>query len=157
MRYHDRDERADAAGSPKARATHLQTTGMASQNGVARVGAKRSTRLVPARYVPACALLIGLAGCARRAPGPEECHDLALTWVLGLRARAAVQDPGRAAERAIVDRTTECLTTPYDHELVRCVTAGAPPRRCLGAFEARRRALRVNAAPRYHKMSSMFF
>jgi hypothetical protein len=89
-------------------------------------------------------LLVGLAGCARRAPGPEECHDLALYWVLGPRARV-VQRFGPAAEEAILDRTTKCLTTPYDRELVQCVTAGGPTRRCLAAFESRHRALQASA------------
>jgi hypothetical protein len=58
-----------------------------------------------------------------------------------------VQHFGPAAEEAVLDRTTECLTTPYDHELVQCVTAGAPPRGCLATFEARRRTLRISASP----------
>ena len=119
---------------------------MASQNGVARFGAKGSTRLVLGLCAAISMLLVGLAGCARRAPGPDECHDLALYWVLGPRARV-VQRFGPAAEEAILDRTTKCLTTPYDRELVQCVTTGAPTRRCLAAFEERRRALTVSAAP----------
>ena len=120
---------------------------MASQNGDATTGAKRPTQRRLGLCVPTCVLLVclvGLAGCARRAPGPEECHELALAWVLGPRARA-MQSFGRAADEAILDRTTECLTTPYDRELVQCVTTGAPARRCFGAFESRRRALRVGA------------
>jgi hypothetical protein len=122
---------------------------MASQNGDATTGAKRPTQRRPGRFVPTCLvvlLLVGLDGCARRAPGPEECHELALAWVLGPRARA-MQSFGRAAEEAILDRTTECLTTPYDRELVQCVTTGVPARRCVGAFESRRRALRVGTPP----------
>lgn len=117
---------------------------MASQNGVARFGAKGSTRLFPGLRLAISMLLLGFAGCARRAPGPDECHDLARYWVLGPRARV-VQQLGPAAEEAILDRTTKCLTTPYDRELVQCVTTGAPTRRCLAAFEER--AKTVSKAP----------
>ena len=118
---------------------------MASQNGVATTSAKRLTQRCVGRFVPTCVLLLGIAGCARRAPGPEECHELGLFWVLGPRAHA-VESFGEAADTAIRERTTECLTTPYDREVVQCVTAGAPARRCFGAFQSRRRALGAGAA-----------
>ncbi|HVW27324.1 MAG TPA: hypothetical protein VHC69_18295 [Polyangiaceae bacterium] len=44
---------------------------------------------------------------------------------------------GPAASQAILDRTTECLTTPYDRQLVQCVTEGAAPRACMVGFENR--------------------
>jgi hypothetical protein len=86
-----------------------------------------------------CALIV--VSCARRAPGPEECHALAVQWVarepsvVSRRWGNLVLEP---ADSRVLDRTTECLTVPYDRELVSCVGSGAPPRLCLGAFEARR-------------------
>lgn len=93
-----------------------------------------------ARHLVLGAAVLGVAGCQRRAPGPDECHELAVKWILAehsgyrLGSRAIV-----VPESAVMERTTECLTTPYDRELVQCVTAGAPPRSCLRAFQARRR------------------
>jgi hypothetical protein len=92
-----------------------------------------------------CALIVvaGLtvayvSGCARRAPGPDECHDLAVAWVLGPRlSHLPTYKVGPAASQAILDRTTECLTTPYDRALVQCVTAGSMPRACLLGFATR--------------------
>jgi hypothetical protein len=80
------------------------------------------------------------SGCGRKAPGPEECHALALQLELGAAARMPRHQRVRASvvsEDAILERTTECLTTPYDRELVGCVTAGASPALCVRAFEAR--------------------
>jgi hypothetical protein len=85
------------------------------------------------------ATLLGTAGCERRAPGPDECHALAVRWIL------AEHGGGRLGPRTIVvpeslvlERTTECLTTPYDRELLQCVTSGVAPRSCFRAFQARR-------------------
>ena len=82
--------------------------------------------------------------CQRKAPGPEECHDLAVRWVgavrwgsgagvgvRGRRVRAAPEDG------AVLERTTACLTTPYDRELVECVRASSAIVACYEAFEAR--------------------
>ena len=37
----------------------------------------------------------------------------------------------------VVKLTTECLTRPYDKELVACVGNGGAPRGCLARFESR--------------------
>ena len=81
-----------------------------------------------------------LPACARKAPGPEECHELARAWVFRERATriprfgGLVLEPG---EDAILERTTQCLTTPYDRELVECIGAGGSPRACFAAFQNR--------------------
>jgi hypothetical protein len=92
-----------------------------------------------AGLVLASGVLNFATACERRAPGPDECHDLALAWVLGVRpSRLQGRRLGANAQQAILERTTDCLTTPYDKELVQCVTGGgASPRTCLVGFEAR--------------------
>jgi hypothetical protein len=82
--------------------------------------------------------------CQRKAPGPEECHDLAVRWVKSVRWGAAAGPRGRRArllpdEDAVLERTTVCLTTPYDRELVDCVRARGDIVQCYEAFEGRHR------------------
>jgi hypothetical protein len=109
---------------------------MANQNKAASTGAKRATQRIS---VVAIALHCGaLGGCARQLPGPDECHDFALVWVLGPQA-ASVRRVTVSAAKAIDERTTECLTTPYDRELVQCVTTGTGRQSCLSSFAARHR------------------
>jgi hypothetical protein len=38
----------------------------------------------------------------------------------------------------VMKLTTECLTTPFDRELVRCVLSSNRVERCFHSFEARR-------------------
>lgn len=86
-----------------------------------------------------------LAGCSRKAPGPEECHEFALAWA---RAQAPrMRDSfGRSravvSERDIVERTRVCLTTPFDRQLIRCQKEGGSPTWCLERFKARLRTHR---------------
>ena len=117
-----------------------QTSGMASQNSSSGVGANRSTqRPGPAHLAIFVALACAaLAGCQRRLPGPDECHDFALVWVLGPRA-PLVRRISPGTQDAILERTTECLTTPYDRELVQCVTGGGGRQACLASFSRRHR------------------
>jgi hypothetical protein len=93
------------------------------------------------------AFVLALAdlSCARRAPGPEECHALAVQWVGREGRRGVSQRFGgivlEAPDSRILDRTTECLTTPYDRELVACIASRASPALCFGAFQSRRSGL----------------
>ena len=98
-----------------------------------------AARLLHAGVASALGLVVlsGISACARRAPGPDECHDLAVRWVLTERG-ARYWRLGRGADSEVLERTTECLTTPYDRDLVQCVTSGAAPRACLRSFQARR-------------------
>jgi hypothetical protein len=76
-------------------------------------------------------------GCARKAPGPMECHELALR-VAGLPVPLAPQqriDP--RIQRALEEVTLRCLTTPYDRELLACVRSGLETRGCFAAFQQR--------------------
>lgn len=80
--------------------------------------------------------------CQRKAPGPEECHDLAVRWVGSVRWGSGVGPRGRRTrvvtdDDVVLERTTACLTTPYDRELIECVRAGRAIVQCYEAFEAR--------------------
>lgn len=80
--------------------------------------------------------------CQRKAPGPEECHDLAVRWVGSVRWGTAGGPRGRRTrvvtdDDVVLERTTACLTTPYDKELIECVRAGRAIMQCYEAFEAR--------------------
>ncbi|HYP77851.1 MAG TPA: hypothetical protein VER12_17895 [Polyangiaceae bacterium] len=85
-----------------------------------------------ARAVIGCTLLgaSGL-GCQRNAPGPEECARFAEA-VVGAHRYIT---PAIAAQ--IETQTRECLTRPYDRELLECVLLTRYASRCLAAFRAR--------------------
>jgi hypothetical protein len=84
-------------------------------------------------------LLIGLvllAACERKAPGPDECQAFAYR-ALGIRESRDLMQPG--AIDKVEDLTRDCLTTPFDRALLRCVEETGRARQCLGAFHGRRR------------------
>ena len=89
-------------------------------------------------------LFLSLVGCARQLPGPLECRALALVSV-GLDpstpATLIRQDPRLEARADEVTR--QCLTTPWDYQLLRCLDSGGSSRVCLSRFEARRAGLRL--------------
>lgn len=93
------------------------------------------------RAIASCLpLLLLLGGCARKLPGPEECRAFALV-TLGVRpgtsaALIASTDP-RLDARA-EELTRQCLTTPWDYQLMSCVTRTGNSRACAAQFEARR-------------------
>ena len=72
-----------------------------------------------------------LTGCQRKAPGPEECARFAEAVVGADRYIT----PVLAAQ--IETQTQECLTRPYDRELLRCVILTRQARVCLASFRAR--------------------
>ncbi|HEV8548464.1 MAG TPA: hypothetical protein VGQ57_05530 [Polyangiaceae bacterium] len=85
----------------------------------------------PARLV----LLLALASaCQRKAAGIPECRALAY------RMYGVV--PGELVTQGVHDRVSnrirECLLTPYDRELVRCLASGERERLCTRAFAERR-------------------
>jgi hypothetical protein len=92
------------------------------------------------RAIASCLpLVLLLSGCARKLPGPEECRAFALLS-LGIRpgtsaALIASTDP-RLDARA-EDLTRQCLTTPWDYQLMQCLSEGGSPRLCRSRFEAR--------------------
>lgn len=78
-----------------------------------------------------CAFVLG---CARKAPGPDECAEF---------ARAIVQQSSPSPwltpqlEAQIEDETRLCLTRPYDRELLNCVLTTRRARLCLASFKRR--------------------
>ena len=74
---------------------------------------------------------VGALSCQRKAPGPEECARFA----------EAVVGAGRyitpVISAQIESQTQECLTRPYDRELLRCVLLTRQARVCLASFRAR--------------------
>jgi hypothetical protein len=77
-----------------------------------------------------------LFACERKAPGPDECQAFAHR-VLGIRQTRDLMMPG-AMEKA-EDLTRDCLTTPFDRTLLRCVEETGRARYCLDAFQSRRK------------------
>src|SRR4051794_5475827 len=74
---------------------------------------------------------VGVLSCQRKAPGPEECARFAEAVVGGGR----YVTPVIAAQ--IESQTQECLTRPYDRELLRCVLLTRQARVCLADFRIR--------------------
>jgi len=72
-----------------------------------------------------------LPSCQREAPGPEECARFAEAVVGAGRYISPVIDA------QIERQTQECLTRPYDRELLRCVLLTRQARVCLASFKAR--------------------
>jgi hypothetical protein len=80
------------------------------------------------------ALAVG-GGCERKAPGPAECREFAYR-VLGVTHSRQLTFQG---VRARVDELTrQCLVTPFDRELLRCVDLGQSLSRCSIDFNRRR-------------------
>jgi hypothetical protein len=90
------------------------------------------------------ALLLLLCGCARKAPGPDECHAFA-TGVVG-RVRAERPDSRLAA--AVEELTVHCLTTPYDRELIACARQTRELEACFAGFRARHPDRAARSLPR---------
>jgi hypothetical protein len=85
-------------------------------------------------------LLIGfglLAACQRKAPGPDECRNFAHS-ALGITRPNDLLVPG-VADR-VGELTRDCLTTPFDRDLLRCVAETGRSRYCMADFERRRLA-----------------
>jgi len=84
------------------------------------------------RAVVGCTLLgVSALSCQRKAPGPEECARFAEAVVGGGRYIT----PVIAAQ--IETQTRECLTRPYDRELLNCVLLTRRARACLADFRTR--------------------
>jgi hypothetical protein len=82
-------------------------------------------------------LCASLLGCQRKAPGPEECARFAQA-VVTLAAGNPWLTP--QMQSAIDDETRQCLTRPYDRELLNCVLITNRARPCLQSFRSRTRS-----------------
>jgi hypothetical protein len=86
-------------------------------------------------------LLLLTSGCARQLPGPLECRSVALASVRldpATPAALLARNPRLLAQ--VEEVTRQCLTTPWDYQLLRCLEGGGNGRVCLSRFEARRSA-----------------
>jgi hypothetical protein len=97
------------------------------------------------------ALLCALsAGCARKAPGPDECRSFALA-AFGLRSETELGSE-TLRELALRDRvdevTRECLVLPYDRQLLRCAEQTGRLPACRAEFKLRRAR---QAEPRFSR------
>lgn len=83
-------------------------------------------------------LLWSVSSCARKLPGPDECRAFALASV-GVKPgtpATALEAVPPLAEKA-EEITRQCLTTPYDYELMNCLAQGGARQLCARAFSAR--------------------
>lgn len=81
----------------------------------------------------ACLSPLVFSGC-RKLPGPDECQRVAAA-ILGVNDAAQLAEP-RVKQR-FDEMTQDCLLTPYDRELVRCVDETKLVQRCLDSFQRR--------------------
>ncbi len=91
-----------------------------------------------AALVGALAVVVLFVACARKAPGPFECNEFArqfITRALRIRDPRALEDS--TVLKPVNAVTSECIRTPYDHELLDCVAAGQDAQRCGSRFLAR--------------------
>ena len=86
-----------------------------------------------------------LEACTRRAPGPEECAEVARICAEHDTHHIAAQSSGKlqvvVREQDVAERAHVCLTTPFDRELHECVRGRRDARHCLYRFRARHRRL----------------
>jgi hypothetical protein len=87
------------------------------------------------RSLAVLTLSLATTACARKAPGPEECRRFAhrTSGVSPLELARAPQLRERVDELI-----RQCLTTPYDRELLGCVEQTGRLRACTLDFEQRR-------------------
>jgi hypothetical protein len=93
------------------------------------------------RAIASCLPLVFLCvlGCARKLPGPLECRALALASVqLEPNTPAILVASNPRLEARVEEITRQCLTTPWDYQLLNCLGNGGSSRVCLSRFETRR-------------------
>jgi len=90
------------------------------------------------RVMLGCLLAVSAVACRRKAPGPEECIQLAYASY-GVRTAEDLRAPG--VKQRVDELVTECLLTPFDRELVECTLQGGAPRACQRAFLLRHEGL----------------
>lgn len=81
-------------------------------------------------------LLVGVLGCERKAPNQEECLDFALHMLRITDARVLSVPLVRDQLDELV---VQCLTTPFDKQLLACPERRVSPRSCLIEFQDRDR------------------
>ncbi len=89
------------------------------------------------------ALLLLPTACSRKAPGPDDCRRFALQ-VVGVTNPQMLRSP--RVEAAVDQLTNRCLTTPFDRQLLACVSRVGDVQRCFAAFQARHAGPQLPAA-----------
>jgi len=86
------------------------------------------------RLIAPTLLGAALCACERKAPGPEECQRFA-----EMAARMSTDSPLLTLElqAQIDEETRQCLTKPYDRELLSCVETTHQAHGCLASFRRR--------------------
>jgi hypothetical protein len=88
---------------------------------------------------PSCVTLLSLlallSSCERRSPGPAECRRFSL-MVFGVERREELKSGRHLAQ--LDQLTRDCLVTPYDRALLRCVEESRQLNLCRREFAARR-------------------
>ncbi len=97
-----------------------------------------------ARKLSSCLLLVllgaTLLGCQRQAPGPDECARFAEAVVTDAYGGGGLDADNQVPLQIrvhIEQETQECLTRPYDRQLLQCVLATHQARACLNEFVRR--------------------
>jgi len=80
-------------------------------------------------------LVANAIGCQRKAPNIDQCQEMAAR-LLGVGSRS-LRDPQVHAKFEQV--AFECLTTPYDQQLYRCLQAGSDTELCAIEFRQRKK------------------
>ncbi|HEY4156975.1 MAG TPA: hypothetical protein VGM29_02715 [Polyangiaceae bacterium] len=78
--------------------------------------------------------ILALPSCERKAPGPFDCQNFA-EKVLGAERGDPRLTP--IAEQRLDDLTLQCLTTPYDRQLIECVQRTGLGHACFVEFRRR--------------------
>lgn len=81
-----------------------------------------------------CLACLACVACERKTPGPFEC-EAAGARALGITHRSQLSDP--RVKQALDLWTVECLTTPFDRQLLRCVEETGRAQLCLHDFRRR--------------------
>ena len=91
------------------------------------------------RFAATVLLAWSMLGCERKAPGPKECHELAVAWEREAEPTTFHPSDPRAQLTAarVEERTRLCLVTPFDRKAVECVRSGRSARLCLRSLERR--------------------
>ena len=79
-------------------------------------------------------LCVSLVGCARQAPGPDECERFATAVVLQNTESSYLT---AEMQQQIDEATRVCLTVPYDRALLSCVLTTNRAKPCLEGFRRR--------------------
>jgi hypothetical protein len=85
-------------------------------------------------FIALTLLSTALGGCERKAPGPEECQRFA-EMAAHLSTDSPLLTPELQAQ--IDEETRQCLTKPYDRELLACVETTQQAHGCLASFRQR--------------------